>query len=158
MVTNQCASPPAGRTDEDSHEVVLGELRLPNSAMSARTARAFVRNTMDAWHLGDADVARLAVTELVGNAWKHALGPGDSAIRIVVVRAGSYVRVEVHDPCPTLPHVTAADEFGESGRGLMLLSEMVEDWGSFPTVSGKAVWFATRRSDRVPELVDERPA
>jgi anti-sigma regulatory factor (Ser/Thr protein kinase) len=112
---------------------------------------------MDAWHLGDAEVARLAVTELVGNAWKHAPGPGDSAIRVVVVRAGSYVRVEVHDPCPTLPHVTAADDLGESGRGLMLLSEMVEDWGSFPTASGKVVWFATR-SDHVPELVDERSA
>lgn len=140
MVTNQFASPPAGRTDR---EVVLGELRLPNTATSARTARAFVRNTMDAWHLGHAEAARLAVTELVANAWKHASAPTDSCIRVVVLRTGSHLRVEVHDPSPTLPRVPAEPrELGESGRGLLLLGELVDDWGSYPTAAGKAVWFA----------------
>jgi anti-sigma regulatory factor (Ser/Thr protein kinase) len=145
MVTNQCASPPGGRTDEEDQEVVLGELRLPNCAASARTARLFVRNTIEAWSLGDAEVARLAVTELVANAWKHACVATDLPIRVIVVRAGPRVRVEVHDPSPTLPHLKAAGELGESGRGLLLLSELVEDWGCHPTTTGKAVWFATRQ-------------
>ncbi len=144
MVTNQCASPPAGRTDDEDPEVVLGELRLPNSAISAQIARLFVRNAMEAWDLGDAEVARLAVTELVANAWKHACGERpDSAIRVIVIRMSSRVRIEVHDPSPTLPQVTGAGELSESGRGLLLLDELVDDWGSFPTPHGKAVWFAT---------------
>ncbi len=151
MVTNQCASPPAGRTDEADHEVVLGELRLPNSAMSAQIARLFVRNAMEAWSLGDAEVARLAVTELVANAWKHACyGLPDSAIRVIVIRTPSRVRIEVHDPSPTLPEVASAGELGESGRGLLLLDELVDDWGSFATPSGKAVWFATPDASLTP--------
>src|SRR4051794_24535335 len=102
MATNQCVNPPAGRTDEDVHEVVLGELRLPSCAGSARTARVFVRTTMDAWDLGDTEVARLAVTELVANAWKHASDPEDSDVRVIVIHSGARVRVEVHDPSPTL--------------------------------------------------------
>lgn len=145
MVTNQCASPSDARTDEADPEVVLGELRLPNSAMSVQTARLFVRHAMEAWSLGNAEVARLAVTELVANAWKHACREiPDSAIRVIVMRSGSCVRVEVHDPSPTLPHLKTAGELSESGRGLLLLNELVDDWGSFATPSGKAVWFATR--------------
>jgi anti-sigma regulatory factor (Ser/Thr protein kinase) len=144
MVTNQCASPPAGGTDEADHEIVLGELRLPNSAISAHIARLFVRNAMEAWSLGDAEVARLAVTELVANAWKHACREiPDSAIRVIVIRTESRVRIEVHDPSPTLPEVRAVGELSESGRGLLLLDELVDDWGSYSTPYGKAVWFAT---------------
>jgi anti-sigma regulatory factor (Ser/Thr protein kinase) len=144
MATNQCVNPPDGRTEEDVHEIVLGELRLPRCAGSARTARVFVRNTMEAWGLGDTEVARLAVTELVANAWKHACGPPDADVRVVVVHSGPRVRVEVHDPSSILPHVARAGGLDESGRGLLLLTELVEDWGSYPTPDGKAVWFATR--------------
>jgi anti-sigma regulatory factor (Ser/Thr protein kinase) len=144
-VMHQCANPPAGRKNDEGEEVVLGELSLPNKAASAKTARDFVRNTLEAWSLGDVEIARLAVTELAANAWKHASAAADSAIRILVIRSDSHTRIEVHDPSPRLPRIENAAELEESGRGLLLLSELVEDWGSFPTPSGKAVWFATRR-------------
>lgn len=64
-------------------------------------------------------------------------------------RLGPRLRVEVVDtlarrPTPRLPRHGAgpADDYGTSGRGLLLVDALADDWGVQPCAAGgKAVWF-----------------
>lgn len=49
--------------------------------------------------------------------------------------------VEVFDTDLRLPRIRAAGENDEGGRGLYLVDQLADKWGSRPTEDGKAVWF-----------------
>jgi PAS domain S-box-containing protein len=51
------------------------------------------------------------------------------------------VWVEVLDSDLRLPRIRMAGENDEGGRGLYLVDQIAERWGSRPTEEGKAVWF-----------------
>jgi PAS domain S-box-containing protein len=58
------------------------------------------------------------------------------------IRKGhSSVWVEVFDHDLRLPRIRMAGENDEGGRGLYLVDQLAERWGSRPTDQGKAVWF-----------------
>jgi len=58
------------------------------------------------------------------------------------IRKGhSSVWVEVFDHDLRLPRIRMAGENDEGGRGLYLVDQLAERWGSRPTDEGKAVWF-----------------
>jgi PAS domain S-box-containing protein len=83
------------------------------------------------------DTAELLVSEIVTNALVHAGTYIDVAFRFV----GGGLRVEVTDGSP---HAPSARDYGPragTGRGLMLLEEMVDEWGVLPDEPGKTVWF-----------------
>jgi PAS domain S-box-containing protein len=56
-------------------------------------------------------------------------------------RGASAIWVEVFDPDLRLPRIRAAGETDEGGRGLYLVDQLANRWGSRPTRDGKAVWF-----------------
>ncbi|HEX9065866.1 MAG TPA: SpoIIE family protein phosphatase [Streptosporangiaceae bacterium] len=61
---------------------------------------------------------------------------------MVRIRQGrSSVWVEVFDSDLRLPRIRAAGENDEGGRGLYLVEQLANRWGSRPTDDGKAVWF-----------------
>ena len=56
-------------------------------------------------------------------------------------RGASSVWVEVFDHDLRLPRIRTAGAEDEGGRGLYLVDQLAERWGSRPTPDGKAVWF-----------------
>jgi len=61
---------------------------------------------------------------------------------VLRIRKGaSSVWVEVFDYDLRLPRIRMASENDEGGRGLYLVDQLADRWGSRPTEEGKAVWF-----------------
>lgn len=83
------------------------------------------------------DTAELLVSEIVTNALVHAGTPVDVAFSFV----DGGLRVEVTDGSPHLPSPRGYGPSAGTGRGLMLLEEMVDEWGVVPDDPGKTVWF-----------------
>src|SRR6059058_3120625 len=86
------------------------------------------------------DEALLLTSELVTNALVHT----GSALEIAVSTTPGSVTVRVQDadtgpiPASTPP---AEDELIEGGRGLVLVHELSEAWGTEHQAGRKAVWF-----------------
>ncbi|MGH8909979.1 MAG: SpoIIE family protein phosphatase [Egibacteraceae bacterium] len=100
-------------------------------------ARALVRSTLEGWGLQAlADVTQLLVSELVTNALRHSSQP----IGLRLMKANTLL-CEVTDALPTLPTLRRFPETDESGRGLLLVSQLSQHWGASRTSTGKIVWF-----------------
>ncbi|MFI6846104.1 ATP-binding protein [Kitasatospora sp. NBC_00085] len=85
------------------------------------------------------DIA-LVAEELLANAVVHA--PGRLLIGIYLSPDGGRVVIEVYDPSRRMP--AGAANFGNSeltsGRGMLLIEGLSENWGAEPTTHGKKVW------------------
>jgi anti-sigma regulatory factor (Ser/Thr protein kinase) len=94
-------------------------------------------------------VAALLVSELTTNVIRHAHTP----FSLSADRTPSGVRVEVADG--TSEHAVARRPPPTSldGRGLWLVSELADSWGSESTGNGKMVWFEL--SLIKPEVLEE---
>ncbi|MFJ8008521.1 SpoIIE family protein phosphatase [Streptomyces fagopyri] len=138
--------------DPESHndDVTLLLARLPDAPLAAVTTglpalpesvpegRAFLSKALTSWDCtGPADDARLLLSEVLTNAVQHAQGP----IRLHVCRSATDLTVEVSDHNPHLPQPRLAAEDAESGRGLILVRALADDWGVRPTDEGKTTWF-----------------
>ncbi|MFD0685223.1 ATP-binding protein [Actinomadura fibrosa] len=133
--------------------MLLGELDLPATRESVPRARAFSRSVATASGIGHIrDDAEVLVSELVTNAVQHATSPG-STLRLRLLRAGTRLRVEVHDTNPAVPTARQVDLMEETGRGWFLVAVIAERHGTDHTSSGKSVWCEVRAWPR-----DERPA
>ncbi|MGH3309460.1 MAG: SpoIIE family protein phosphatase [Streptomyces sp.] len=111
---------------------------------SVATARAFVRDTLQGWGLGDiVDDAVVLTSELVTNAVVHA----GTAAEVVCLRDGDGVRVEVVDRYPERelplqdPGAVLGSPDREGGRGLLLCAALAARWGVDYTAADKRVWF-----------------
>jgi two-component sensor histidine kinase len=82
------------------------------------------------------DDAELLGTELVTNALRHGTGP----IAIEVDRVDGTVRIAVLDRGGGRPRPRTADFTEESGRGLVLIQALSEQWGVTELDRGKSVW------------------
>jgi len=112
---------------------------LPREPESAATARRLVRVALAAWGLDDlADDGALIISELVSNAVQHARR---ESIRVVIDRLDeACVRLGVVDFSKVRPVRREPDPERESGRGLALVGELAETWGTEPLPWGKQVW------------------
>ncbi|WP_433476643.1 ATP-binding protein [Spirillospora sp. CA-142024] len=85
-------------------------------------------------------VGRLVVTELVTNAYKH-VGSGHIVVRIFPDGRADLTVIEVWDEGAAMPVVRDEDHDALNGRGLLLMAELVHDWGVRPlNEEGKIVW------------------
>ncbi|CAN3982156.1 ATP-binding protein [Kitasatospora purpeofusca] len=86
------------------------------------------------------DDITLVADELLANAVVHA--PGRLLVGIHLFPDGDRVVIEVYDPSHRMP--TRAANFGNSdltsGRGMLLIESLSENWGAEPTTHGKKVW------------------
>lgn len=81
--------------------------------------------------------ARLVVSELVTNAVRHA----GSRFSVTVDVTDGVVLLRVTDPSSTLPFPVHATPLMDSGRGLIIVAELAEDWGvTLEPQGGKSVW------------------
>ncbi|MGH3393635.1 MAG: ATP-binding protein, partial [Streptosporangiaceae bacterium] len=89
-----------------------------------------------AWDLQEmAFTTELLVRELVTNAIRHAQPP----IQLRLILDG-VLSCEVWDGASTAPHLRRADRYDEGGRGLMLVAQLAERWGTRHTWTGKTIW------------------
>jgi anti-sigma regulatory factor (Ser/Thr protein kinase) len=89
-------------------------------------------------------MARLVVSELATNAWRH--GDGQIILRVFRDTRAGFAVLEVWDEGAGQPMAQGEDDDAESGRGLLLTSELVHDWGVRPlNEEGKIVWATLAR-------------
>ncbi|MCG6498494.1 SpoIIE family protein phosphatase [Kitasatospora sp. A2-31] len=133
-------------TDDDIAMIMARVLPLPADRIATLPltgggrlpgkARRFTRTTLDAWGLSAlSDYAELLVSELVTNALLHA----DAPRRLRLFR-DRVLTVEVADAGGQTPQLRPFAEQDEGGRGMFLVSELAQRWGSRLTRDGKVVW------------------
>lgn len=111
---------------------------FPARPASVPAARQFLRQALTGLPRDVSDRAELMLSELATNAVKHAGSPFNLTVNL---RAGQ-LRVEVLDrgsgrPIPRQP---SPDE--PTGRGLLIVRTLADDWGIDSREKGKTVWFA----------------
>ncbi|MFE7097968.1 SpoIIE family protein phosphatase [Streptomyces erythrochromogenes] len=104
------------------------------------SAVSWVRNAGSAqlveWGLGDiAFAAELILSELVTNAIRY----GSAPVGVRLLRDRSLI-CEVSDGSSTSPHLRYAATTDEGGRGLFLVAQYAERWGTRYTDRGKVIW------------------
>ncbi|MFF0779663.1 ATP-binding protein [Streptomyces sp. NPDC003720] len=127
-------------------------MAFTSTPRGARLARRFVSHCLDAWgHPYDSEVNEaltLITAELSANAVRHGRVPGrDFHVRLTT-EVGGELRLEVSDTrAERRPVVTAAGDLdAESGRGLLLVTALADDWGVTDRRHGpgKTVWASVR--------------
>ncbi|MEU9976883.1 SpoIIE family protein phosphatase [Streptomyces sp. NPDC051014] len=107
----------------------------PDPAEVAYFRQAATERLAD-WGLDEAAfVTELVVSELVTNAIRY----GESPIQLRLIRDRALI-CEVSDGSSTSPHLRRAHAFDEGGRGLLLVAQLTQRWGSRQTGSGKTIW------------------
>jgi anti-sigma regulatory factor (Ser/Thr protein kinase) len=117
----------------------LSRVRLTAGPAAAGQARGQVRAVIGAWDIPvDPDVAVLLTSELVTNAITHEAG---GTVTLVITCSSNRLRVDVHDTSRSMPVLVEASPEAETGRGLMLVVTLSDEWGCYGTPAGKAVYF-----------------
>ncbi|MFE5618744.1 SpoIIE family protein phosphatase [Streptomyces sp. NPDC056524] len=89
-----------------------------------------------AWGLdGIAFTAELILSELITNAIRYGAEP----IRVRLLRDRRLI-CEISDGSSTAPHLRYAATTDEGGRGLFLVAQFAERWGTRYTQRGKVIW------------------
>ncbi|MFJ1654522.1 SpoIIE family protein phosphatase [Streptomyces sp. NPDC088337] len=109
---------------------------LPSDPTVVSRSRAAVTAQLADWELDDlAFTTELVASELVTNAIRYATGP----IRLRLLRDRALV-CEVSDGSSTSPRLRRARSEDEGGRGLFLVAQLTERWGTRYTADGKVIW------------------
>lgn len=108
---------------------------LPDPAMVA-DARKDASRQLSEWGLDEAAfITELVVSELVTNAIRHARPP----IQLRLIHDRTLI-CEVSDGSTTAPHLRRARTYDEGGRGLLLVAQLTQGWGTRQTKDGKIIW------------------
>ncbi|MEU7721191.1 SpoIIE family protein phosphatase [Streptomyces tibetensis] len=110
--------------------------QLPPDPAAVARARKMAGEQLAEWGLTEAEFAtELIVSELVTNALRY----GGAPIELRLIRDATLI-CEVSDGSSTAPHLRRARVFDEGGRGLLLVAQLAERWGSRQTATGKTIW------------------
>jgi anti-anti-sigma regulatory factor len=122
-----------------AHAVAAPRLRahLEPVAGACRRAREMVGDACQRWNLPEAaGPASLVLSELVGNVVRHARTP----MQVTLTLRRPYLHLAVLDGSRIAARMTLPDLRAEGGRGLMLVRELAQRWGSTAAGDGKVVW------------------
>lgn len=101
------------------------------------------------------DSAVLMVSEMVTNVLVHTDGDALLMAEAVGELGARRLRIEVADASDELPHKRHPGEMASSGRGVLLLEMLADDWGVDPRGEGKSTWFElNERSKPEPDALD----
>ena len=106
---------------------------------SVGLARSLVRDSLAGFDRDARDVALLLTSELVTNAILHARTP----VQLGVLVDGDRALVCVADRLPESPALSprAHSHDRPGGRGLALVEDLADTWGTTTYTGGKTVWF-----------------
>jgi hypothetical protein len=83
------------------------------------------------------ETARQLVGELAANAALHAA----TSFTVVLLAEANAVTIEVQDRSPLVPVALSTKSFDDSGRGLHIVDDLADEWGSSAVgARGKTVW------------------
>jgi PAS domain S-box-containing protein len=118
----------------DSSHVATWDLPC-DPAIVAET-RAWAGRQLADWGLEEAAFTlELVVSELVTNAIRH----GGPPIQLRLIRDTAII-CEVSDGSNSSPHLRRAQTFDEGGRGLLLVAQLAQRWGTRHRAVGKTIW------------------
>ncbi|WP_184595678.1 SpoIIE family protein phosphatase/ATP-binding protein [Streptomyces violarus] len=114
----------------------IADWDVPADPAAVSGMRDAVSQRLEAWGLSEfAFTMELILSELITNAIRYSAGP----IHVRLIRDRTLI-CEVADGSSTSPHLRYAATTDEGGRGLFLVSQMAERWGTRYTPQGKVIW------------------
>ncbi|MEV7676289.1 SpoIIE family protein phosphatase [Streptomyces sp. NPDC088752] len=114
----------------------VATMDLPSDPAAVSGARRFASDVLATWRLEDLSfTTELVVSELVTNAIRYGKSPVH--LRLILQ---STLTCEVSDASSTAPHLRRARTFDEGGRGLLLVAQCAERWGTRHGREGKVIW------------------
>jgi hypothetical protein len=114
----------------------IAEWDIPSFPAAVPALRAEVCAKLVDWNLEEtAFTTELILSELVTNAIRYAAPP----VHLRLLRDTNLV-IEVSDRSSTSPHLRYAADTDEGGRGIFLVAQLAERWGTRFTPTGKIVW------------------
>ncbi|MER6378514.1 SpoIIE family protein phosphatase [Streptomyces sp. NPDC001127] len=109
---------------------------VPPDPAEVAAFRQAVGEQLATWGLEEAAfITELVVSELVTNAIRY----GEPPIQLRLIRDRALI-CEVSDASSTSPHLRRAHAYDEGGRGLLLVAQLTQRWGSRQTGRGKTIW------------------
>ncbi|MGV9875945.1 SpoIIE family protein phosphatase [Streptomyces cellulosae] len=110
---------------------------LPPDPAVVADARRTTQDQLARWGIDEElkFTTELLVSELVTNAIRHASG----RVRLRLIRERTLV-CEVLDSGASAPHLRHPRAMDEGGRGLLLVSQLAERWGTRFVPDGKIIW------------------
>jgi anti-sigma regulatory factor (Ser/Thr protein kinase) len=118
---------------------VTEHLKLDPVPASVGVARRFVRDLLAGTDEDVLDTLLLLASELVTNAILHAHTPVELGVCVDGGRALVCVADRMPHSEPLTPRDHSRDRPG--GRGLALVADLSDDWGTTSFTGGKTVWF-----------------
>ncbi|MEV6114740.1 SpoIIE family protein phosphatase [Streptomyces sp. NPDC052109] len=119
------------------HEDRVVAWELESDPEDVSRARRLACDQLCAWGLAEASfTTELMVSELVTNAIRYGRPP----IRLRLIHQDSTLICEVYDASTSTPHMRRARIFDEGGRGLLLVAQLADRWGTRHDRVGKTVW------------------
>lgn len=115
----------------------VAEWEVPSDPSAVARVRSDVSRKLNEWNLiEEAFTTELILSELVTNSIRYANGP----IRVRLIRDRTLI-CEVSDRSSTSPHLRQAASMDEGGRGLFLVAQLAERWGTrYTDDGGKVIW------------------
>ncbi|MDX2909408.1 SpoIIE family protein phosphatase/ATP-binding protein [Streptomyces griseiscabiei] len=112
------------------------EWDVPGDPAAVRRARAEATRQLTEWGLEELEfTTELILSELVTNAIRYGGGP----IRVRLIHDRQLI-CEVTDSSHTSPHLRYAATTDEGGRGLYLIAQLTQRWGTRYSPTGKTIW------------------
>jgi anti-sigma regulatory factor (Ser/Thr protein kinase) len=142
---------PARRTTGSGTALQPLPSRQPQISALARAAvpaavpsfRHHTRDVLARWGVSQAvrETAEHLVSELATNAVRVSARIRYATVGLQLSWSADGVLIKVHDVSADMPDRRASTSDDESGRGLMLVDCLSQDWGVYQTVGrGKVVW------------------
>nr|WP_328806809.1 SpoIIE family protein phosphatase [Streptacidiphilus fuscans] len=120
---------------------------VPADFAEVARVRADAVRRLSAWGVEEAAfVTELVISELVTNAIRYGGAP--IQLRLILPEpaeaqgeapTGTLI-CEVSDASNTAPHLRRARAYDEGGRGLLLVAQLTQRWGTRQTANGKIIW------------------
>ncbi|WDO11221.1 SpoIIE family protein phosphatase (plasmid) [Streptomyces murinus] len=114
----------------------VAEWNVPGAPAAVADIRAQCTRQLAEWSLQDLELpAELILSELVTNAIRYGAEP--ITVRLLYDR---FLTIEVADASSTSPHLRRAATTDEGGRGLFIVAQLAERWGTRYPPQGKIIW------------------
>ncbi|NXY93586.1 SpoIIE family protein phosphatase [Streptomyces sp. BR123] len=114
----------------------IAEWDVPRDPAAVSRVRSACARRLEDWGLEDiAFTTELILSELITNAIRYGTEP----IRVRLLYDRSLI-CEVSDGSSTSPHLRRAEATDEGGRGLFLVAQFAQRWGTRYTARGKIIW------------------
>ncbi|MGK5533744.1 SpoIIE family protein phosphatase [Streptomyces sp. URMC 129] len=122
---------------------------VPRDPAAVGPVRSQCVRRLHSWGLTDlAPATELILSELITNAVRHGAEP----INVRLIHDRTLI-CEVSDGSSVAPHLRQAGVTEEGGRGLFLVAQFADHWGTRYTHGGKIIW-----TEQTPHSQEHQPA